>query len=128
MEDAYLKERAVEVRDVGQRLLYHLTKRNDEKQNFSEGIILVAEEVTISMLAMIPVNKLKGVVSVRGGLSSHVAILSRALGIPAVLGASIRLKNIADSYIILDGYAGTIIVDPNKSLKAKYNVLAQRRK
>jgi len=123
MEDTYLKERAVEIRDVGQRLLYHLTKHNDEKQNFSEGIILVAEEVTISMLAMIPVDKLKGVISVRGGLSSHVAILSRALGIPAVLGASIRLKNITDSYIIIDGYAGTIIVDPNRSLKAKYKVL-----
>lgn len=123
MDDSYLKERAVEVRDVGQRLLHHLTKRKDEKQYFSEGVILVAEEVTISMLAMIPVNKLKGVVSVRGGLSSHVAILSRALGIPAVLGVSIRLKNIADSYMILDGYAGAVIVDPNKSLKAKYNVL-----
>lgn len=123
MQDAYLKERAVEVRDVGQRLLYHLTKRNDEKQNFSDDLILVAEEVTISMLAMVPAGKLKGVVSVRGGLSSHVAILSRALGIPAILGASINLKNIANKSIIIDGYAGTIIVEPNRSLKAKYKVL-----
>ena len=123
MDDPYLKERAVEVRDVGQRLLYHLTKRDDEKQVFADGVILVADEVTISMLAMIPVNKLKGVVSVRGGLSSHVAILSRALGIPAVLGASLRLRDIADKQIIIDGYAGTIIVDPNRSLVAKYNVL-----
>jgi len=123
MKDAYLKERAVEIRDVAQRLLYHLTKHPTETLSFSGGVILVADEVTISMLAMVPVDKLKGVISVRGGLSSHVAILSRALGIPAVLGASIKLKSIADNEIIIDGYAGTIIVDPNKTLKAKYRLL-----
>jgi len=123
MDNAYLKERAVEVRDVGQRLLYHLTKHHDEKPHFPDGIILVAEEVTISMLAMIPVNKLKGVVSVRGGLSSHVAILSRALGIPAVLGAAINLKNIVGKSVIIDGYAGIIIVEPDKPLIKKYTAL-----
>ena len=55
------------------------------------------------MLAMIPTNKLKGIVSIRGGLSSHVAILSRALGIPAVLGAPIKLKNLMHKNMIIDG-------------------------
>ncbi|TEW53353.1 phosphoenolpyruvate--protein phosphotransferase [Psychromonas sp. RZ22] len=123
MNDPYLKERAVEVRDVGQRLLYHLSNRNEEKQHFPDPLILVAEEVTISMLAMIPAEKLKGIVSVRGGLSSHVAILSRALGIPAVLGAPLRLKNIHYKNIIIDGYAGTIIVEPEHTLVSQYQVL-----
>jgi len=123
MSDPYLKERAVEIRDVGQRLLYHLSNRDHEQQDFPEDIILVAEEVTISMLALIPTSKLKGVVSVRGGLSSHVAILSRALGIPAVLGASLRLKSIAQKNIIIDGYAGTIIIEPEEALVTEYQVL-----
>ena len=125
MNDPYLKDRAVEVRDVGQRLLYHLTKQNEDKQDFPEDIILVAEEVTISMLAMIPTDKLKGVVSVRGGLSSHVAILSRALGIPAVLGAPLRLKEMQHKNIIIDGYAGAIIVEPDAILIAEYQVLLE---
>ena len=123
MNDPYLKERAVEVRDVAQRLLYHLTKNTDEHQDFPEPIILVAEEVTISMLAMIPADKLKGIVSVRGGLSSHVAILSRALGIPAVLGAPVRLKNLQNKSIIIDGYAGTVIIDPDTALIDEYQIL-----
>ncbi|WP_028868636.1 phosphoenolpyruvate--protein phosphotransferase [Psychromonas arctica] len=123
MSDPYLRERAVEIRDVGQRLLYHLSNRDDEKQDFTEEIILVAEEVTISMLAMIPPDKLKGIISVRGGLSSHVAILSRALGIPAVLGVSLRVKNLAHKNIIINGYAGTIIIEPEASLIAEYQIL-----
>jgi len=123
MSDPYLKDRAVEIRDVGQRLLYHLTNTNEEKHDYPEGIILVAEEVTISMLAMIPSKKLKGIISVRGGLSSHVAILSRALGIPAVLGAPIRLKEIHRKKLIIDGYAGTVIVEPSRALIAEYKVL-----
>ena len=123
MSDPYLRERAVEIRDVAQRLLYHLSNSDDEKQDFSDDIILVAEEVTISMLAMIPPEKLKGIVSVRGGLSSHVAILSRALGIPAVLGVNLRIKNIANKNIIINGYAGTIIIEPDHALIAEYQIL-----
>lgn len=123
MSDPYLKERAVEIRDVGQRLLYHLSNRNDEQQHFPEDIILVAEEVTISMLALIPTDRLKGVVSIRGGLSSHIAILSRALGIPAVLGVSLRLKNLIRKNIIIDGYAGLVIIEPDKLLLTEYQTL-----
>lgn len=123
MTDPYLRERAVEIRDVAQRLLYHLTKSKEEQQDYSEPVILVAEEVTISMLAMVPADKLKGVISVRGGLSSHVAILSRALGIPAVLGASLPLQSIDQKQLILDGYAGTIIIEPEAALCAEYQHL-----
>lgn len=123
MTDPYLRERAVEIRDVAQRLLYHLTKSKEEQQRFDEPVILVADEVTISMLAMVPADKLKGVISVRGGLSSHVAILSRALGIPAVLGAPLRLQDIDQKNIILDGYAGTIILEPDKAIRTEYQHL-----
>lgn len=125
MTDPYLKERAVEIRDVAQHLLYHLFKENEEQQIFHDDIILAAEEVTISMLAMVPADKLKGIVSIRGGLSSHVAILSRALGVPAVLGASLRLKNLHQKTLIIDGYAGAVIIDPDAALVKQYNILLE---
>lgn len=125
MTDPYFKERAVEIRDVAQHLLYHLFKKNEVAQVFNDEIILVAEEVTISMLAMVPADKLKGIVSIRGGLSSHVAILSRALGVPAVLGASLRLKSLHTKTIIIDGYAGVVIIDPDAVLVKQYNTLLE---
>jgi len=77
MNDAYLRERAVDVRDVAQRLLSRLVHSQIEDFDFDEPVILLAAEVTASLLAEIPRERLVGMVSLRGAVNSHAAILAR---------------------------------------------------
>ncbi len=123
MSDSYLSERASDIRDVAQRLLYHLTQQVEENVQLPDKLILVASEVTLSMLASIPTDKLQGIVSVHGGVSSHVAILARALGIPAVMGLPLSLDNIHQKTLIIDGYAGCTILFPEQLLLTHYQLL-----
>ncbi len=125
MQDPYLSERATDIRDVAQRLLYHLTQQVEDEVNLPSKIILVANEVTLSMLASIPPEHLQGIVSVHGGVSSHVAILARALGIPAVMGVALRLDNLSGQQLVIDGYAGCIILFPESSMISHYQVLVE---
>ncbi|MGB5444733.1 MAG: phosphoenolpyruvate--protein phosphotransferase, partial [Psychromonas sp.] len=126
MSDPYLKERSSDIRDVAQRLLYHLTQQVEDNINLPDKLILVAKEVTLSMLASIPSEKLHGIVSVVGGVSSHVAILARALGIPAVMGVAFSLENTHQKSLIIDGYAGLAILLPDPALLTHYqSVLAE---
>lgn len=123
MTDSYLKERASDIRDVAQRLLYHLTQQVEENLKLPDKLILVASEVTLSMMAGIPSNKLQGIISIYGGGSSHVAILARALGIPAVMGVPLSLSEVHQKKVIIDGYAGGVIVSPDKNLLNNYQLL-----
>jgi len=120
MSDSYLKERASDVRDVAQRLLYHLTQQVDAPVLLPKKLILVAEEVTLSMLAIIPTENLQGIVSIQGGISSHVAILARAIGVPAVMGVSLSLTNLNKQLLIIDGYAGSVVLFPDDYLLKHY--------
>ncbi|WP_022940585.1 phosphoenolpyruvate--protein phosphotransferase [Psychromonas hadalis] len=123
MSDSYLSERASDIRDVAQRLLYHLAQQVDDNIELPDKLILVANEVTLSMLASIPKENLQGIVSVRGGISSHVAILARALGVPAVMGVSLSLSNLNAQLLIVDGYAGSMVLFPDSSLLKHYQQL-----
>jgi len=123
MSDSYLSERASDIRDVAQRLLYHLTQQVDDCILLPDKLILVANEVTLSMLASIPAENLQGIVSVHGGISSHVAILARALGVPAVMGVSLSLNNLNQQLLIIDGYAGSMVLFPDSSLLNHYQQL-----
>src|SRR5690606_32060894 len=86
MDDAYLRERSVDVKDLGRRLLAYLQAANNTPVEYPERTVLVGEELTASMLGEVPKEKLVGLVSVQGSSNSHVAILARAMGIPTVMG------------------------------------------
>jgi phosphotransferase system enzyme I (PtsP) len=86
MEDPYLRERASDIRDLGRRILERLHSIHPGTRDYPSRTILVGEEVSASQLAEVPVSNLAGVVSARGSSASHVAIIARALGIPAVMG------------------------------------------
>src|SRR5690606_27023769 len=86
MDDAYLRERASDVRDLGRRLLAHLQHARQQTLVYQDNTILVSEELTPAMLGEVPEGKLAGLVSVQGSGNSHVAILARAMGIPTVMG------------------------------------------
>ncbi len=125
MENDYLRERVEDIRDLGRRLLMHLQAEKEEDHAYPEKTILVGEEVTATMLAEVPQDRLVGVVSVRGSRTSHVAILARALGIPAVMGVTeLPVGRVDDAELIVDGYAGRVYIEPPPHITAEYRRLA----
>ncbi|KII81393.1 phosphoenolpyruvate--protein phosphotransferase [Vibrio renipiscarius] len=124
MADGYLKERAQDIRELGQRLLFFLHNAEQEQHDFEQPVILVVRELTASLIASIPKDKLLAVVSLEGAANSHAAILSRALGIPAVMGVNLNLDIINGKRGIVDGYSGKILVSPSRQLLKEYRALA----
>ncbi len=123
MSDVYLRERAQDVRELGQRLLYFLHCNEYGEQTFDRSVILVVTELTASILASMPRDKLLAVVSMEGAANSHAAILSRALGIPAVMGANLNPKMLSGKLGVVDGYSGDIFVDPSEQVLNEYQEL-----
>ncbi|AOT09403.1 phosphoenolpyruvate--protein phosphotransferase [Pseudoalteromonas luteoviolacea] len=127
MQDPYIKERAVDVNDLGLRVLHHLVSTESVSKSYHEHTILVAETLTPTMLAQVPKENLVGVVSVHGSANSHASILTRAMGIPAIWGIeNVPLLQFEDKEIILDAYAGRVYVSPSKVLAAEYEALRQK--
>jgi len=126
MNDPYLKERASDVRDLGQRLLQQVLRSHLDVSKLPERFILVADEVTASMLAEYPAERLQAVVSVNGGANSHAAILSRAMGIPAIMGIEIAIGQLAGIELIVNGYSGELIISPGDAVRAEYLQLQQQ--
>jgi phosphotransferase system enzyme I (PtsP) len=126
LDDSYLRERAVDVRDLGQRILSHLQKRSQRDIQVPDDCILVAEEVTASMLAEVPRDKLRGIVSLRGSANSHAAIMARSMGVPAVLGIEdVPLQYLDEQFLIVDGYSGELFVNPFEQVLEEYQQLLQ---
>ena len=124
MEDSYLRERADDVRDLGRRILKYLQDESEEKIEFPENTIIVGEDISASMLAEVPTDKLLGVISVRGSRTSHVAILARAMSISAVMGATdLPVGRIDGRRIIADGYSGRVFISPSKKVTNEFQQL-----
>jgi phosphotransferase system enzyme I (PtsP) len=125
MEDIYLRERASDVLDLGRRILMHLQQKVSSRDEFPENTILVGEEVSAMQLAEVPRERLAGVVSARGASFSHVAILARALEVPAVMGLSnLPVSRMEGHFLIVEGYLGRIYVSPAPSVIEEYRRLA----
>jgi phosphotransferase system enzyme I (PtsP) len=124
MEDPYLRERASDVRDLGRRILEHLQILHPVTRSYAERTVLVGEEVTASQLAEVPVDRLVGVVSARGSNVSHVAILARALGIPAVMGIDdLPVARLEGQELIVDGYQARLFVRPSAAIRKEFERL-----
>ncbi|MCB1695119.1 MAG: phosphoenolpyruvate--protein phosphotransferase [Halioglobus sp.] len=121
MEHSYLKERAVDVKDLGTRVLAYLQESAVENRRYPMNTILVAEELTASSLGEVPRHKLAGLISVRGSGNSHVAILARAMGVPTVMGAvDLPYARLQDRELIIDGYNGAVHLNPPAELKQRF--------
>ncbi|SBS36587.1 Phosphoenolpyruvate-protein phosphotransferase [Marinomonas spartinae] len=122
MDDPYLRERASDIRDLGRRILSHLqAKAPNLAERFEEPSIIIGEELTASMLGEVPLDKIKGLVSVMGSGNSHVAILARAMGIPTVMGAlDLPYAQLDKVNLIVDGYLGQIFTYPSEHLTQNY--------
>ncbi len=126
MEDAYLRERASDFRDLGRRVLAHLQSSQKKEFDYPEKTILIGDEISASSLAEVPEGVLAGIVSTKGSYNSHVAILARALGVPSVMGVrGLQLEGLTGQTIVVDGYAGQVFLSPSKTLYNEFNKLAQ---
>ena len=125
MSDEYMSERAQDIRELGQRLLYFLHNTENETYQIEKPIILVVRELTASILASIDKDKLLAVVSMEGAANSHAAILSRAMGVPSVMGANINARDTIGQLGIVDGYSGEIFISPTPQLLNEYQKLAR---
>jgi phosphotransferase system enzyme I (PtsP) len=123
MSDVYLRERAQDIKELGQRLLYFLQNSEQEHSAIDRPVILVANELTATLLAPIPKQHLLAVVSLEGAANSHAAILSRALGVPAIMGAHINTCEVNGKLGIVDGYTGEVFLEPNRQLLREYRSL-----
>ncbi len=121
MDDRYLSERAVDIKDLCSRVLAYLQEREPVKTEYPENTILVSDEVTPAMLAEVPKENLRGLVSVKGSGSSHVAILARAMGLPTVMGViNLPINQLDGREIIVDGYNGQVISNPTDQLRQRF--------
>lgn len=124
MEDPYMRERATDIRDLGRRILLRLQTDTPVQSHGAGRILLVGEEVAASHLAEVPPAQLAGVISARGSGSSHVAILARALGIPAVMGvADLPVGRLESQQLVIDGYRGQVFVRPTPAALAEFQRL-----
>jgi phosphocarrier protein FPr/phosphocarrier protein len=120
LDNALLRERANDVRDVGRRVLGLLTGVVQAAVNVAPGAILAAEELAPSDTAALDPGKVIGFCTTTGGATSHVAILARSLGIPAVCGIDESALLIADgTLVVLDGSQGILRAHPSESQVAE---------
>lgn len=116
-----LKEEALDVRDLAQRLLSRLAHSYLEEFDFTEPVILLAEEITASLVAEVPRDKIAGLVSLRGSANSIAAILAKNLNIPTLMGVDVQLQHLDRHLFIVDGIRKELLIDPPAGVLAEYN-------
>ncbi len=128
MEDEYLRERAADFRDLGQRVLEQLARPGDPQARWQQPVILVDREISATMLAEIPENMLAGIISLKGGVNSHAAILARAMGIPALVAVDgARPQQLEGKTLLLDALGGQFWLDPDDGLLQQYRQIKRSR-
>jgi phosphotransferase system enzyme I (PtsP) len=121
LPDSYLRERAVDVRDAGQRILGHLLGLTHQVLDVDNDAVLVAGELTLSDLAAVEHSRLRAIVTGAGGETSHAAILAKSLEIPTVVGAEGLMNSCREGDdLIVDGNTGTVYVRPSVEILDEY--------
>ena len=116
LDDAYMQARAADVMDCGGRVLRVLTGEGEQAIRLERESIIVAHDLTPSDVAGMDPEKVLGIVTEIGGATSHAAILSRSMGIPAVIGTGECFQQISDGKMIaLDGFEGVVWTAPDQA-------------
>ena len=120
--DEYLRERALDLKDVSRRVLCHLDRACVLSFTLPEKeVIVIADDLSPSDTAKLHGHSVLGFATQHGGTTSHAAIMARALEIPAVVGLRDHLKHIKDGdRIIVDGNTGVVIINPKEEVLRSY--------
>jgi len=127
IDDQYLRDRAVDIEDVGRRVIRLLSDQaRDGSLHFHEEGILITRLITPSDAALLSKEKIRGVATSAGGHTSHAIILSRSLGIPCVVGIEELLDVVQPGdYLIIDGNTGNVFLNPEEVIVNEYQRLLQ---
>lgn len=128
LDDEYMKERALDIRDVGNRLLKHLLGAPEiTLPSDTQPYILIAKELSPSQLAHLNPSNVLGITTFGGSMTSHSAIMARALGIPLVVAAEGKLEEtvVTGDMLIMDGTTGEIVLNPSLEQIRAYTKLKQ---
>lgn len=121
MDDAYMKARAADVRDISNRLINNLSGNFSIETGSDEKVIICASDLAPSETVSLDKDKVLAFVTAHGSSNSHTAILARNMNIPAIIGAGDEFLNeIKDGgEAIVDGYTGEIFVDPDEETRGR---------
>lgn len=127
MEDEYMRERAADVKDIRNRLMRKLKGLAEtDFDGIREKVILVAEDLAPSDTAKLNLEYILGFITQLGGVTSHVSIMARSVGLPALVGVHDLLDSVkAGDFVIMDAAAGEIIIDPDEATKTEYAAKAE---
>lgn len=120
MDDDYMKARAVDIKDISERLVQNLAGNGDNGLDFTEPVIVVADDLTPSETVQMDKEKILAFVTVHGSTNSHTAILARMMNIPALIGVEMNLEDMrTGTEAVVDGFTGEFILSPKEEVKAK---------
>jgi phosphotransferase system enzyme I (PtsI) len=130
MPDATFQTKVDDVRDLSSRVLKHLVGEHSSRlRTIHEDVVVVARDLTPSQAAAFDRRHVLAFATDLGGKTSHTAIVARALGIPAVVGAYSLTQHVSDdSNIIIDGDRGVIVIDPDEKTLDEYEGYIEARK
>jgi phosphoenolpyruvate-protein phosphotransferase (PTS system enzyme I) len=121
-DDHYLRERTADVKDVAERVLKHLQGvAHHDLSEIKHDVIIIADDLTPSDAIHFNRRPIVGFATETGGRTSHTSIIAKSLFMPAVIGVA-RLTKIVDNdeLVIVDGYEGTVLVNPTPAMVAEY--------
>ncbi len=122
MDDDYMKARAADVKDISDRLIRVLAGCGDGDLEVSEPVIVVAEDLAPSETVQMDKSKVLAFVTRKGSSNSHTAILARTMNIPALINIEYD-DSMNGKMAVVDGRAGTLLVDPDAETLKKYENL-----
>ena len=131
LDDEYMKERALDIKDVGNRLLKHLLGAPEVKLPAdTQPYILVAKELSPSQLVHLNPSHVLGIVTMTGGKTSHSAIMARALGIPLVSGIENKLDHPIQTgqHLVVDGDEGLLYLEPDTLIVERYEGIREQQR
>ena len=121
MEDAYMRERGADIKDIGDRLMRNMLGMNPRGLSHISGeVILVAQDLAPSDTASLDKNVVKGIVTAAGGPTSHAAIMARTLEIPAVMGVGDIESFVDGDKAVVLGTDGIVEINPSDADWSEY--------
>ncbi|MFA4987810.1 MAG: phosphoenolpyruvate-utilizing N-terminal domain-containing protein, partial [Candidatus Brocadiia bacterium] len=125
IDQEYLSQRADDLRDLERRVIAHLAgTRNRGLEKIDTKVILISRYLTPSETATLSKDRILGIATDMGGLTSHASILARALEIPAVVGLRTISNHVSvGDIVIIDGFRGRAIISPNESTVEQYRLM-----
>ncbi len=128
IEDEYLKERTIDIRDVKKRVIRHLAgKETRASLRPTEASVIVAHDLSPSDTAQLDRRTVLAYATELGGRTSHTAIIARSQGVPAVVGLESLVEHVeSGDTVIVDGNTGIVIVNPTAETVEKYELEIER--